>query len=83
MRIAVVGAGLGGPTAAACLQRAGHAVTVHERTPWFERIGAGIILDANAVRPLARPGLGSALDQAGIRSDAFLRSRLGHRRDAV
>ena len=44
MRVAVVGAGLGGLTAAGFLQRAGYAVKVYEQAPTFSRIGAGIIL---------------------------------------
>jgi 6-hydroxynicotinate 3-monooxygenase len=71
-RIAVIGAGLGGLTAAAYLQRAGFAVTVYEQTDSFARIGAGIILGANAVRPLARLGLGPGLAAAGIKPDTFL-----------
>ena len=71
-RIAVIGAGLGGLTAAAYLQRAGFAVTVYEQTDSFSRIGAGIILGANAFRPLAQLGLGPGLVAAGITPDRFL-----------
>jgi 6-hydroxynicotinate 3-monooxygenase len=71
-RVAVIGAGLGGLTVAAYLQRAGFAVTVYEQTDSFERIGAGIILGANAVAPLARLGLLPGLIAAGIRPDAFV-----------
>ena len=71
-RIAVIGAGLGGLTAAAYLQRAGFAVTVYEQTDSFSRIGAGIILGANAFRPLAQLGLGPGLIAAGITPDRFL-----------
>jgi len=46
-RIAILGAGLAGLTAAGLLQRAGFAVTVYEQSPGFSRIGAGIILGAN------------------------------------
>ncbi|MEA2736761.1 MAG: 6-hydroxynicotinate 3-monooxygenase, partial [Acetobacteraceae bacterium] len=42
-RIAVIGAGLGGLTVAAYLQRAGFPVTVYEQTASFARIGAGIV----------------------------------------
>jgi 6-hydroxynicotinate 3-monooxygenase len=71
-RIAVIGAGLGGLTAAAYLQRTGFVVTVYEQTDSFSRIGAGIILGANAFRPLARLGLGPGLIAAGITPDRFL-----------
>ncbi|MCU0887939.1 MAG: FAD-dependent monooxygenase [Rubritepida sp.] len=71
-RIAVIGAGLGGLTAAAFLQRAGFAVTVHEQAPAPARIGAGIILSANAMKVLRRLGLEPALLETGIRPAAFL-----------
>jgi len=71
-RVAVVGAGLGGLTVAAFLQRANFAVTVYEQTDSFERIGAGIILGANAIAPLVRLGLLPGLIAAGIRPDAFV-----------
>ncbi|MGL1572148.1 NAD(P)-binding protein, partial [Vibrio parahaemolyticus] len=51
-RIAVVGAGLAGMTVAGLLQRAGFPVAVYEQAPFFARIGAGIILSANAIKVL-------------------------------
>jgi 6-hydroxynicotinate 3-monooxygenase len=71
-RVAVIGAGLGGLTAAGYLQRAGFAVTVYEQTSSFARIGAGIVMGANAVHPLARIGLGEGLAASGIKPDTFL-----------
>jgi 6-hydroxynicotinate 3-monooxygenase len=71
-RIAVIGAGLGGLTAAGFLQRAGFAVTVYEQAPAFSRIGAGIILSANVTKVLRRLGLEGALVQAGIRSRQYI-----------
>jgi 6-hydroxynicotinate 3-monooxygenase len=71
-RIAVVGAGLGGLTCAAFLQRAGFAVTVYEQSPAFSRIGAGIILSANVMKVLRRLGLERRLLAAGITPDAFV-----------
>jgi 6-hydroxynicotinate 3-monooxygenase len=71
-RVAVIGAGLGGLTAAGYLQRAGFLVTVYEQTAGFARIGAGIVMGANAVRPLMHLGLGPALVAAGIKPDSFL-----------
>jgi 6-hydroxynicotinate 3-monooxygenase len=72
VRIAVIGAGLGGLTAAGYLQRAGFAVTVFEQTASFARIGAGIVMGANAVCPLLHLGLGAALLAAAIKPDSFL-----------
>jgi 6-hydroxynicotinate 3-monooxygenase len=71
-RIAVVGAGLGGLTCAAFLQREGFAVTVFEQAPAFSRIGAGIILGANVVKVLRRLGLEHCLVETGISPDAFV-----------
>jgi 6-hydroxynicotinate 3-monooxygenase len=71
-RIAVVGAGLGGLTAAGFLQRAGFAVKVYEQAPAFSRIGAGIILSANVSKVLRRLGLQEALVAAGIKSDRYV-----------
>jgi 6-hydroxynicotinate 3-monooxygenase len=71
-RIAVVGAGLGGLAVAGLLQRAGFAVQVYEQTPVFSRIGAGIILGANAAKVLRRLDLERRLIETGIRPDAFV-----------
>jgi len=71
-RIAVVGAGLGGLTAAGFLQRAGLAVAVYEQAPAFSRIGAGIILSANVSKVLRRLGLEDGLIAAGIKSERYV-----------
>jgi 6-hydroxynicotinate 3-monooxygenase len=71
-RIAVVGAGLGGLTVAGFLQRAGFPVTVYEQAPTFSRIGAGIILSANAMKVLRRLGVERALIDTGIRPDCYI-----------
>jgi 6-hydroxynicotinate 3-monooxygenase len=71
-RIAVVGAGLGGLTAAGFLQRAGFAITVYEQAPTFSRIGAGIILSANATKVLRRLGIEQDLIAAGIKAQSYV-----------
>ena len=43
-RIAILGAGLGGLTAALALERAGFAVTVYEQAPMLGEVGAGLTL---------------------------------------
>ncbi|MBI2317964.1 MAG: FAD-dependent monooxygenase [Betaproteobacteria bacterium] len=51
-RIAIIGAGIGGLTAAATLRRVGFDVQIYEQAQRFARIGAGIQMSANAVRVL-------------------------------
>lgn len=67
-RIAVIGAGLGGPATASLLQSAGYEVQVYEQSPSFSRIGAGINLSPNCTRILKRIGVGDPLAQAGART---------------
>src|ERR1043165_1064187 len=57
LRILVVGAGIGGLTAAIALRQAGFTVEVFERAGELKEIGAGIGLSANAMRVLKRLGL--------------------------
>ena len=71
-RVAVIGAGLGGPATAALLQRAGYEVKVYEQTPSFSRIGAGINLSPNVMRILDRIGVCRPLQRAGAQSSHWL-----------
>lgn len=56
-QVVIVGAGLGGLTAAAFLQKFGMDVHVYERAAELKEIGAGINLDSNAIRVLLRLGI--------------------------
>jgi 6-hydroxynicotinate 3-monooxygenase len=52
LRVAVVGAGIGGLAVAAALRRNGIDVTIYEQATAFARVGAGIQVSPNAVRVL-------------------------------
>jgi 6-hydroxynicotinate 3-monooxygenase len=71
-RIAIVGAGLGGLTVGGFLQRAGFPVKIYEQAPAFSRIGAGIILSANAIKVLRRLGVEDELIQTGIKPECYI-----------
>jgi salicylate hydroxylase len=65
LRVAVVGAGIGGLTAALALADDGHEITIVERRTGFSEPGAGIQLSPNASRILIALGLGAALTRIG------------------
>jgi 6-hydroxynicotinate 3-monooxygenase len=66
-QIAIVGAGMGGLTAAACLLRVGVDVRVYEQAARFTRLGAGIQLGPNAMKALRPLGLGERLEAVAFR----------------
>ena len=71
LRVAVVGAGIGGLTAALALRRAGLEVRVFEQAPVLREVGAGIQLSPNATRVLARLGVADALARVAVRPEAI------------
>src|SRR5437667_396431 len=67
LKIAVIGGGLGGLSAAVGLLQAGFDVEVYEQAPELTQIGGGISMGPNAARVLRRLGLGPGLDREGVR----------------
>lgn len=61
-RAVVVGAGIGGLTAAIALKRTDWDVAVYERAPEVREVGAGITLWTNAVKVLRKLGVGEAIE---------------------
>jgi 6-hydroxynicotinate 3-monooxygenase len=71
-RVAVIGAGLGGMTAAGLLQRRGFSVKVYEQASAFSRIGAGIHLSSNVMLVMRHLGIEKALSDIALHPDAFV-----------
>ena len=69
--IAIIGGGIGGLTAAACLLRAGFDVQVYEQTSKLGEVGAGINIGPNASRILHRLGIAEALERTGVKPVSF------------
>jgi salicylate hydroxylase len=67
LRVAVIGAGIGGLTAALSLRQAGFEVDLYEQAPALTHIGGGINMGPNAARILMRLGLGEGLLREGVR----------------
>jgi FAD-dependent urate hydroxylase len=65
LRVAIVGAGIGGLTAALCLHRLGHHPIVVEQTRQLLPIGAGISLWPNGIKVLNLLGLGADVAAIG------------------
>ncbi|MGE0288726.1 MAG: FAD-dependent monooxygenase [Bradyrhizobium sp.] len=79
MKIAIAGAGIGGLTAALCLQREGHQVELFEAVDELRPLGVGINLMPHSSGVLHGLGLGDALDEMAIRTRAIeYRTRFGH-----
>lgn len=57
LKVAIVGAGIGGLTAAIALHRRGIAVTVYEKASELRELGAGVAIGANGARVYQSLGL--------------------------
>src|SRR5215207_2765618 len=71
MRVLVIGAGIGGLTAALALRASGFDVHVYEQAHALREVGAGLALGSNAVRVLQRLGFADALREFGVRSASW------------
>ena len=72
LRVAIVGAGIGGMAAALCLRRVGIEVAVYEQARQFARVGAGIQQSPNAVKVMRALGLERKLLDVAFRPAAAL-----------
>jgi salicylate hydroxylase len=71
-KILVVGAGIGGLSAASCLMRAGFDVEVYEQAPALGEVGAGIQFSANAMHVMRHLGLGDAIAEIGVKPGGYV-----------
>ena len=74
-RIAIIGGGIGGLTAALSLLRAGFDAHVYEQTAALSEVGAGIQVSPNASRVLHGLGLADELAAMGVRPLAMHQRR--------
>ncbi|GGM88757.1 monooxygenase [Thermopolyspora flexuosa] len=73
-RAVVIGAGIGGLTAAVALERRGWKVTVCERAPRLEPVGSAVAIAPNALAALETLGVGAAVrDRSVMQGDAGIR----------
>ena len=66
MKIAIIGGGIGGLTAALALSQNSHDITVFERSAGIREIGAGVQISPNAGRLLHSLGLGAAYSEISV-----------------
>ena len=71
-RIAIIGGGIGGLTAAAAFRARGYEIDVYERSPTLEEVGAGIQIGPNGVRVLYEMGFKPQLDEFAFVNPDFI-----------
>jgi len=70
LSVSVIGAGMGGLTAALALQKLGFKVRVYEQAPALGEVGAGLTISPNATRALDFVGLGPFMAEAADKPSA-------------
>ncbi|GGI01285.1 FAD-dependent monooxygenase [Mammaliicoccus vitulinus] len=65
MKIAVIGAGIGGLTAAGLLCQTGHDVYVYEKRNNLDQVGAGVGIGSNVLKALKQYKMAYAIEQEG------------------
>lgn len=71
-KVAIIGGGIGGLTAAVGFARQGADVTVYEQAPALTEVGAGIQITPNGARALHDLGLAQALDANSVHAQAVV-----------
>jgi salicylate hydroxylase len=66
MKIAIVGGGIGGLTAALALRQAGLEAHVYEQASVLREVGAGLTMGPNAIKILHHLGIAEALRAVGV-----------------
>ena len=67
LHVIIIGAGIGGLTAAIALQRAKFKVSIYEQAEVLGEVGAGLTLSKNANKAMRSLGLAENLDDIGFR----------------
>ena len=65
-KVAIIGAGIGGLTAALALIRQGIGVDIYEQAPELKELGAGVQISSNGTRVLDALGLGAEAERLGV-----------------
>jgi salicylate hydroxylase len=68
-RVAIIGAGIGGLTAAVAMHQRGIEVEIYEQSPQISEIGAGVSLSPNAIKAFRSLGLTREIEAIGFESD--------------
>jgi len=71
LRVAIIGGGIGGLSAAVALRATGAHVDVFEQARQLSEVGAGVGLQPNGQRVLRRLGFGLEIDRIGSRLKGF------------